>query len=326
MSEPQEVLVRREQAGGVATITLDSPHNRNALFVPAAGAARRRPVVGAGRARRTGVVLTGTGPVFCAGADLKEQRGAGAPVTASFPDIMLRIWESPKPVVCRLNGTARAGGLGLVAACDFAVAPATASFAFTEVRLGVVPAMIAVTCLRRLEPRAAAEYFLTGEVFTAERAVEIGLLTRAVPEEASTRPWRTTPACCCAAAPRRCRSPSGSCGRCRCCRSRRRSARWPRCRPSASPPRRGRRASGPSRRNARRLGSRRGPGRGPRSQERRAMTAGADGRDRCGSPTAAASTATGSRPRGRWSRAGPIDVLTGDWLAELTMLILAGTG
>ncbi|MFD0887530.1 enoyl-CoA hydratase-related protein, partial [Streptosporangium algeriense] len=76
-----------------------------------------------------------------------------------------------------------AGGLGLVAACDFAIAPDTASFAFTEVRLGVVPAMIAVTVLRRLDPRAAAEYFLTGETFDAARAQEIGLLTRAVPEE-----------------------------------------------------------------------------------------------------------------------------------------------
>jgi len=96
---------------------------------------------------------------------------------------MALIWESPKPVICRLNGTARAGGLGLVAACDFAIAPLTASFAFTEVRLGVVPAMIAVPVLRRLAPRAAAEYFLTGEVFDAARAVEIGLLTRAVPGE-----------------------------------------------------------------------------------------------------------------------------------------------
>ncbi|MFC0863362.1 enoyl-CoA hydratase family protein [Sphaerimonospora cavernae] len=176
-----EPLVRREQAGGVATITLDSPHNRNALSArllgeldDALGLALAEPSVRV-------IVLTGAGPVFCAGADLKEQRSGGAPVTASFPDVLRLIWESPKPVVCRLNGTARAGGLGLVAACDFAVAPDTASFAFTEVRLGVAPAMIAVTCLRRLDPRAAAEYFLTGEVFDAHRAVEVGLLTRAVP-------------------------------------------------------------------------------------------------------------------------------------------------
>ncbi|MBP2705772.1 enoyl-CoA hydratase/isomerase family protein [Microbispora sp. RL4-1S] len=176
-------LVRGDEAGGVATVTLDSPHNRNALssrLLRELGEALDRAL--AAPAVRV-IVLTGTGPVFCAGADLKEQRSGGrAALTASFPDVMAKIWDSPKPVVCRLNGTARAGGLGLVAACDLAIAPDTASFAFTEVRLGVVPAMIAVTCLRRLDPRAAAEYFLTGEVFTARRAVEIGLLTAAVPE------------------------------------------------------------------------------------------------------------------------------------------------
>ncbi|MDP9866997.1 MULTISPECIES: enoyl-CoA hydratase-related protein [Streptosporangium] len=185
---PMERLVHKELSGGVATITLDSPRNRNALSVRLLGDLEDRLNWALAEERVRVIVLTGTGPVFCAGADLKEQRiepgnAHEAPVTASFPEIMNLIWESPKPVVCRLNGTARAGGLGLVAACDFAIAPDTASFAFTEVRLGVVPAMISVTVLRRLEPRAAAEYLLTGEVFDAARAQEIGLLTRAVPEE-----------------------------------------------------------------------------------------------------------------------------------------------
>ncbi|MER7208650.1 enoyl-CoA hydratase family protein [Streptosporangium sp. NPDC000239] len=185
---PVERLVRKEVSGGIATITLDSPRNRNALSVRLLGDLEDLLTQALADEEVRVVVLTGTGPVFCAGADLKEQRtepgGApGAPVTASFPEIMRLIWESPKPVVCRLNGTARAGGLGLVAACDFAIAPDTASFAFTEVRLGVVPAMISVTVLRRLDPRAAAEYFLTGETFDAARAQEIGLLTRAVPGE-----------------------------------------------------------------------------------------------------------------------------------------------
>lgn len=177
-------LVHRELTGGVATVTLDSPPNRNALSsrLLAELDGHLRWAVAEPDARV--IVLTGTGRVFCSGADLKEQRGdADAPVTASFPEIMTLLWESPKPVVCRLNGTARAGGLGLVAACDFAIAPDTASFAFTEVRLGVVPAMISVPVLRRLDPRAAAEYFLTGEVFDAATAARIGLLTRAVPEE-----------------------------------------------------------------------------------------------------------------------------------------------
>ncbi|MEU1385339.1 MULTISPECIES: enoyl-CoA hydratase-related protein [unclassified Nonomuraea] len=176
-------LVHRELAEGVATVTLDSPANRNALSrrLLAELAEHLRWALAEPGARV--IVLTGTGRVFCSGADLKEQRGdADAPVTASFPEIMTLLWESPKPVICRLNGTARAGGLGLVAACDFAIAPDTASFAFTEVRLGVVPAMISVPVLRRLDPRAAAEYFLTGEVFDAATAARIGLLTRAVPE------------------------------------------------------------------------------------------------------------------------------------------------
>ncbi|MFI9555789.1 enoyl-CoA hydratase-related protein [Nonomuraea endophytica] len=182
-------LVHKELDGGIATITLDSPPNRNALSVRLLGDLEARLNWALAEPEVRLIVLTGTGPVFCSGADLKEQRiepaaGAGdAPVTASFPEILGLIWESPKPVICRLNGTARAGGLGLVAACDFAIAPDTASFAFTEVRLGVVPAMISVPVLRRLDPRAAAEYFLTGEVFDAARAAEIGLLTRAVPAD-----------------------------------------------------------------------------------------------------------------------------------------------
>ncbi|WP_196443261.1 enoyl-CoA hydratase-related protein [Planomonospora sp. ID67723] len=183
---PVERLVHKEVSGGVATITLDSPRNRNALSVRLLGDLEDRLDWALAEEGVRVIVLTGTGPVFCAGADLKEQRvGPGdaheAPVTASFPEIMNMIWNSPKPVICRLNGTARAGGLGLVAACDFAIAPDTASFAFTEVRLGVVPAMISVTVLRRLDPRAAAEYLMTGETFDAARAQEIGLLTRAVP-------------------------------------------------------------------------------------------------------------------------------------------------
>ena len=86
-------------------------------------------------------------------------------------------------MICRVNGAARAGGLGLVAAADIAIASERATFAFSEVRIGVVPAVISVPCLRRMPSRAAAEYFLTGEVFDANRAAEIGLLTRAVPAE-----------------------------------------------------------------------------------------------------------------------------------------------
>ncbi len=175
-------LVRSEQARATATITLDSPANRNALSSGLLGELREALASALGDAGVRVIVLTGAGPVFCSGADLKESRVSPAAAPALFAPVLQLIWDSPKPVICRVNGSARAGGIGLIAACDIAVAPQSATFAFAEVRIGATPATIAVTCLRRMEPRAAAEYFLTGEAFGAQRAAEIGLLTRAVPD------------------------------------------------------------------------------------------------------------------------------------------------
>jgi methylglutaconyl-CoA hydratase len=176
-------LVRVEASDQVATITLDSPANRNAL---SSGLLAQLNEALAGVLADPAVrviVLTGAGPVFCSGADLKESRERPAAAPALYPQILQLIWDSDKPVICRVNGSARAGGIGLVAACDIAIAPRSATFAFTEVRIGVAAAVIAVTCLRRMQPRAAYEYFLTGETFDAVRAAQIGLLT-AVPTEA----------------------------------------------------------------------------------------------------------------------------------------------
>jgi methylglutaconyl-CoA hydratase len=176
-------LVHYEIARGVARITLDSPHNRNALSAQL----RRELRAHLGAAARDDavrvIVLDHTGPVFCAGMDLKEAGGASATEQGvnEFPAILEQIWTSPKPVVAKLAGPARAGGVGIVAAADIAVAAEDATFAFTEVRIGVVPAIISVTVLPRLLPRAAHELFLTGEKFDAHRAVEIGLLNSAVP-------------------------------------------------------------------------------------------------------------------------------------------------
>ncbi len=173
-------LVRVERRGAVAVLTLDSPHNRNALsralleqLHAALAAAGQDPAVRV-------VVLTGAGPVFCSGADLKE-RGGGPPV-AGLPEVLTAIMHGPLPVVARVNGAARAGGLGLLAACDLAVGLTGATFGFSEVRLGVVPAIIAVPCLRRLGRQSARELFLTGEPFDGARAREVGLLDRAVGE------------------------------------------------------------------------------------------------------------------------------------------------
>jgi methylglutaconyl-CoA hydratase len=178
-------LVRVETGRGLATLTLDSQHNRNALSRPLmtqllAGlrAAEEDPAVRV-------VVLTHDGPVFCSGADLKETAEAYASTgplpTEMLGDLLAAVCECPKPVLARVGGPARAGGLGLIAAADLAVCAEDATFAFTEVRLGVVPAIISATVLRRLSFRAAAELYLTGEIFDGRRAAEIGLVTAAAP-------------------------------------------------------------------------------------------------------------------------------------------------
>ncbi|RSN22544.1 enoyl-CoA hydratase family protein [Amycolatopsis sp. WAC 04169] len=178
-------LVHYDVVGGTATITLDSPHNRNALSAQL----RRELSESLDKAQADDavrvIVLTHTGPVFCAGMDLKEARGAGAGAQGvnEFPKILEQLWTSPKPVVARLTGPARAGGIGMVAATDIAVAVPEATFAFSEVRIGVVPAVISLTVLPRLNARAAHELFLTGDTFDAKRAVEIGLLNSAVPAD-----------------------------------------------------------------------------------------------------------------------------------------------
>jgi methylglutaconyl-CoA hydratase len=179
-------LVHLDVAAGVATITLDSPANRNAL-----SAQLRRELLGrldtalADDAVRV-VVLGHTGRVFCSGMDLKESRGAGAADQGvnEVPTILQRIWTAPKPVVAQVGGPTRAGGVGLVAACDIAVAATAATFAFSEVRIGVIPAVISASVLRRLSSRVATELYLTGDVFTGARAAEIGLVTAAVAPEA----------------------------------------------------------------------------------------------------------------------------------------------
>ncbi|GAA1561285.1 enoyl-CoA hydratase family protein [Dactylosporangium maewongense] len=167
----------------MATVTLDSPANRNALstalieeLLAALAAATADDTVRV-------VVLTHTGPVFCSGADLKETAaafGSGKPPINRLGEVLTAIWECPKPVVARLTGPARAGGLGLIAAADIAVCSLEATFAFSEVRIGVIPAVISATVLPRLSPRAAAELFLTGATFDGARAREIGLVTAAV--------------------------------------------------------------------------------------------------------------------------------------------------
>jgi enoyl-CoA hydratase/carnithine racemase len=175
-------LVHLDVDRGVATITLDSPHNRNALSRQLVTELTGHLDTALGSDDVRAIVLTGTGPVFCAGADLKEQSdgdGIGS-ATRTLSGLLVRLMRSPKPVVLKLNGATRAGGTGIVGACDIVVCPASATFAFPEVHLGLVPAIIAVTSTRQMDPRAVSRYFLTGEVFDAHEAARIGLVTTAV--------------------------------------------------------------------------------------------------------------------------------------------------
>ncbi|MBO3747863.1 enoyl-CoA hydratase family protein [Streptosporangiaceae bacterium NEAU-GS5] len=178
-------VVHREDDRGVATLTLDSPRNRNALSRDLVGELTAHVEAVAADPDTRAVLLTHTGGVFCSGADLGEAVGEGmAGGSRRMIDLFTLLVELPKPVVCRVAGKVRAGGLGLLGACDVVLASAAGDYAFTEARLGLAPAMISLTLLPRLDARAAGRYFLTGETFTAAEAERIGLLTRAVPADA----------------------------------------------------------------------------------------------------------------------------------------------
>lgn len=176
-------VVRYELIDGIGTVTLDSPKNRNALsrrllaelFAALESARDDDSVV---------LLVRSADRVFCSGADLSEaatgnmEEGARALV-----ELQRRIITHPKPVVVRLAGPVRAGGLGIVAAADVAVCADGVTFAFTEARLGVTPAVISLTVLPRMTNRGASDTFLTGRTFNAAEAVQMGLVTRSVPAD-----------------------------------------------------------------------------------------------------------------------------------------------
>jgi enoyl-CoA hydratase len=175
------MLTRYDVDRGIGTVTLDSPHNRNALSAQLVGEVTEHLATAAADGAVRAVVLTHTGSTFCAGADLKESAAEGGPAQGTLRMLgMLRaVVELPKPVIARIDGNVRAGGLGIVGACDIALAGPASSFAFTEVRLGLAPAIISLTTLGRMGERAAARYYLTGETFDAPAAAASGLITAA---------------------------------------------------------------------------------------------------------------------------------------------------
>ncbi|OBE91941.1 enoyl-CoA hydratase family protein [Mycobacterium sp. 852002-10029_SCH5224772] len=214
-----------DTGGPYARLTLNSPHNRNALSTTLVNQLHQGLRDAASDSAVRAVVLGHTGGTFCAGADLSEGGGgsgsppsargdreggeaersgsppsargdreggeagrSGSPPSAydvavararEMAALMRAIVASPRPVIAAINGHVRAGGFGLVGACDMAVAGPRSTFALTEARIGVAPAIISLTLLPKLSPRAAARYYLTGETFDAGEAAEIGLITMA---------------------------------------------------------------------------------------------------------------------------------------------------
>lgn len=183
MTEYSTILYNIEN--DAAWITLNRPHNRNALTAELVdelyellGSAEEDSSV-------RGVVITGAGPAFCSGADMKSPPGTTVDGSQSVPygDVLKRIMDCAKPVIVAINGSAAAGGLGLIGAADIVISVDSAHFSFREVRVGVIPAVIAVVCLPKIGPHIAMKLFLTGERFTGEQAIEYGLVHRVVPRE-----------------------------------------------------------------------------------------------------------------------------------------------
>ncbi len=176
-------IVHAASGDRVLTVTLDSPANRNALsrrLVAELGDALAAAAGAAAAGDAHAVLLTHTGTTFCSGAALDEMRGGGtADGTRDLLALFRRLLTLPVPVVARVDGAARAGGIGLLGACDVVLASARSTFAFTEVRLGLAPAVISLPLRPLLTARGAARYFLTGETFDAATAAQIGLVTAA---------------------------------------------------------------------------------------------------------------------------------------------------
>ena len=177
-------LVRTALADDIATITLDSQHNRNALSRQLL-AELHDGIDAAESANVRAIVLRHEGPAFCAGADLKE-RSDGPPDSAPMVRALQRLMDTERPTIAAVDGAVRAGGIGLMASCDLVVVNTATNFALTEVRIGVAAAIISVPILRRVPAGKIAAAMLTGEQFAAEEARSIGLVTHVTDDVAVT--------------------------------------------------------------------------------------------------------------------------------------------
>jgi enoyl-CoA hydratase/carnithine racemase len=180
-------LVRREDEGHVATLTLDRPRSRNALSVAMLSSLAEQLTAVSADPTVHVVVLTGAPPAFCAGHDLREIRANPDPgfherLFAQCSDVMVQITRLRQPVIARVGGVATAAGCQLVASCDLAVAGASARFATPGVDIGLFCSTPMVAVTRAVAPKHAMELLLTGDLVDAEEAARIGLVNRVVPD------------------------------------------------------------------------------------------------------------------------------------------------
>lgn len=188
-------LVTYAVDGAVARLALDSPHNRNALSSALIQQLHDGFAIAAADPQVRCVVLGHVGGTFCAGADLGEAGSGGGTATPGelavdrareMTQLLRAMVELPMPVIGAVDGHVRAGGLGLIGACDIVVAGPASTFALTEARIGVAPSIISLTLLPKMSARAAGRYFVTGEKFGAAEAQTIGLITVAAEDVNAT--------------------------------------------------------------------------------------------------------------------------------------------
>jgi enoyl-CoA hydratase/carnithine racemase len=195
MTQLPDAPLLRHDAAGIARLTLNRPAARNALSMGLMQALDDALVAIAADPAVTVVILSGAGPAFCAGHDLREMRAhpdeaSAAATFALCSQLMQRIVTLPKPVIAQVHGVATAAGCQLVATCDLAVAAQSARFATPGVNIGLFCSTPMVALSRAVAPKHAMEMLLTGDMIEAARAREIGLVNRVVPDtelEAATQ-------------------------------------------------------------------------------------------------------------------------------------------
>ncbi len=186
MSRPYE-RIRVAREGGVETITLSYPERRNAIGPTMANEVLWALDDACNAAEVRSVVLTGEGAAFCSGGDFGEMTRGGAPHAerrlapkGDYADLLLALVRCEKPAIAKVNGLALGGGLGLVAACTFAVASTEAKLGTPEIDVGLYPMIIMAVLARHVPRRLLVEMSLLGQSFSAEDGVRLGLLNRAV--------------------------------------------------------------------------------------------------------------------------------------------------